>query len=147
MDKQHILHPNIVVAALATIAVECCFQPHDEVTTGREYEARLDLGNVNPGDGPRFIGRGLPQLTGRHNYEIYGEWCGYDLVNHPELLERLDVSCDVFARFFKASGCAKYAEHSLWRECRRRYNGGTNGMDRFLAAVSRLTPLSLLPDP
>src|SRR5450631_1622663 len=43
------------------------FQTTQEFASGEEYEGRKDLGNVNVGDGPRFKGRGILQLTGRAN--------------------------------------------------------------------------------
>jgi putative chitinase len=132
----------VVVAALATIAVECDFIPQAESSDGKAYEGRVDLGNTQPGDGVRYIGRGLPQLTGRHNYEQYGEWCGYDLVNHPELLDDLAVSCAVFACFFKCSRCAELANEGFWQAVRRTYNGGSNGMARFIQCVGALLPLA-----
>ena len=39
-----------------------------ELADGTAYEYRTDLGNVNPGDGPKFKGTGVLQLTGRYNY-------------------------------------------------------------------------------
>jgi putative chitinase len=44
----------------------------EEVASGAAYEGRVDLGNTQPGDGKRFKGRGLIQLTGRNNYVAYG---------------------------------------------------------------------------
>ena len=64
----------------------------EEIASGDAYEGRKDLGNIRPGDGRRFKGRGPIQVTGRSNYEkIYKEFFvpnglgQYDVVNNPEL--------------------------------------------------------------
>jgi len=84
--------------ALATASWETArtLQPVDEAG-GPAYYTRLydvsgdrpdlarRMGNVTPGDGPRYRGRGLVQLTWRSNYARFGGILGIDLVNHPEL--------------------------------------------------------------
>lgn len=54
-----------------------------EDDSGEEYNGRKDLGNTQPGDGPRFKGRGPIQITGRNNYE----WCSKDLFNDDRLVK------------------------------------------------------------
>lgn len=46
----------------------------EELASGAEYEGRTDLGNVVPGDGKRYKGRGPIQVTGRHNYTELSKW-------------------------------------------------------------------------
>jgi putative chitinase len=58
----------------------------EELASGRDYEGRHDLGNVNPGDGVRYKGRGLIQITGRGNYQWISNNLKVDFVNSPEKL-------------------------------------------------------------
>ena len=59
------------------------FQTLEEFDSGQKYEGRKDLGNTEPGDGPRFKGRGYVQLTGRNNYRSYANRTGIKLVDLP----------------------------------------------------------------
>ncbi|WP_077920445.1 hypothetical protein [Spirosoma sp. 209] len=58
-----------------------------EFASGKQYEGRKDLGNTERGDGERFRGRGVLQLTGRANYTAFAKKFGIDCVNNPALLE------------------------------------------------------------
>jgi predicted chitinase len=68
------------------------FRYKEELASGKAYEGRKDLGNINKGDGERYKGRGIIQITGRANYKEYGDILGVDLVNNPEIPIRLNTS-------------------------------------------------------
>lgn len=68
-----------------------------DVTGGRPELARRH-GNINPGDGPRFCGRGYVQLTWRCNYDRAGRALGVDLVANPDLAMRPDIAAGIMVR-------------------------------------------------
>ena len=57
-----------------------------EYGSGSQYEGRTDLGNTQPGDGPKYKGRGLIQTTGRGNYKKTGNYLSKDFVGSPTTL-------------------------------------------------------------
>ena len=58
----------------------------EELASGDAYEGRSDLGNTQAGDGPRFKGRGLIQITGRNNYNLVGIALATNFIDNPSLL-------------------------------------------------------------
>lgn len=91
------------------------------------YEGRADLGNVLPGDGSRYRGRGLLQITGRANYAKAGQALGLDLIGHPEILEEREMAADVSAWWWQAHGLNELADAGAFDLITRRINGGQNG--------------------
>src|SRR5258707_58804 len=75
-----------------------------EIASGEAYEGRHDLGNTEAGDGVRFKGRGLIQVTGRANYAACGLALDLPLLFHPELLESPDNACRSAAWFWDKHG-------------------------------------------
>lgn len=92
------------------------------------YEGRTDLGNTVTGDGSKYRGRGLIQITGRANYAACGEALGIDLVNHPELLEQPQYACLSAAWFWATKGLNTLADAGEFNTITRRINGGLNGL-------------------
>lgn len=64
----------------------------EELASGAAYEGRKSLGNTQPGDGVRFKGRGLIQITGRTNYGAVGTALGVDFIKNPTLLGGKNVT-------------------------------------------------------
>lgn len=64
----------------------------EELASGQAYEGRKSLGNLQPGDGVRFKGRGLIQITGRANYKSIGDSLGVDFITTPTLLGGKNVT-------------------------------------------------------
>ena len=101
-----------------------------ELASGEAYEGRKDLGNTQPGDGARFRGRGLIQITGRANYEQLRVALGLDCVAHPEILEDPHNAARVSGWFWKGRGLNELADGGTvnFTKITRRINGGTNGL-------------------
>ena len=91
------------------------------------YEGRADLGNTQPGDGSKFRGRGLIQITGRSNYKTCGEALGLNLIDQPELLEKPQYACMSAAWFWATRGLNALADEGKFDTITRRINGGQNG--------------------
>jgi putative chitinase len=99
-----------------------------EIASGAAYEGRADLGNVAAGDGVRFKGRGLIQITGRHNYWECAQALGLDLLENPELLETPENACRSAAWFWHSRNLSALADAGNFRLITRKINGGHNGM-------------------
>lgn len=116
------------------------FRYTEEIAGGEAYEGRADLGNAEPGDGVRFKGRGLIQLTGRANYKAYGESIGRDLCsagNWTAVAEDPALCVDVAGWFWSRRGLNLLADEDNVQRITRRINGGLNGLDDRRAKLAR----------
>ena len=104
------------------------FKTTTEYATGRAYEGRRDLGNTNPGDGARFKGRGIFQITGRANYLRYGVKINADLVGNPPLAAQFPHALNTAAEYWKDHNLNRYADSADFQGETRRINGGLNGL-------------------
>lgn len=138
---------EMLLYALATVRVETWggnFIPTDERPskhTGpnfEKYEGRRDLGNTQPGDGRRFRGRGLIQLTGRANYTAIGQRIGENLAAFPERANEPDYAARILADFIKRD--EKRIREAMWREdyaaARLAVNAAALGLAEFMDAIS-----------
>ncbi len=117
------------------------FNTNEEYASGADYEWRTDLGNTRVGDGVRFKGRGLIQVTGRSNYADCGRALGVDLINNPQLLANFDLACLSAGWFWGKSRLNGDADRDDVLTITKIINGGTNGLaDRksYLARAKRV---------
>ena len=132
MREYGINTPERQAAFLAQIGHESgSFAYVREIASGEAYEGRRDLGNTHQGDGVRFAGKGLIQLTGRANYRDMTRWLGWsdcpDFEAHPDELAA--------PRWAALSACAYWASRDLnaladagdFEGITRKINGGLNG--------------------
>lgn len=103
-----------------------------ELASGEAYEGRKDLGNITPGDGVRYKGRGLIQITGKSNYALAALALGLPLLEKPELLEEDGPACRSAGWFWYKKNLNALADQGRFELITRRINGGLNGYaDRF----------------
>jgi predicted chitinase len=96
------------------------YEPPGEVATR--------LGNTQPGDGFRYRGRGPIQITGRANYEKYGDLLGIDLVGNPDLAATPQYAFSTAGLFWKLNGLNELADVQDFTAITKRINGGLNGL-------------------
>lgn len=109
------------------------------------------MGNTKPGDGPRYKGRGLLQLTGRANYRRFGKLLDLDLEGDPETAADPKISLQIACEYWKDRKINPDCDADNLTAVTRKVNGGLNGLqDRrgFLvkakAALVRLEGIAVL---
>ncbi len=128
MTRYNINTPMREVAFLAQVAHESGNMRYwQELADGKAYEGRKDLGNTQPGDGPRFKGRGPIQLTGRANYKKCGDALGVDLISSPETAAHPDVGCLIAAWYWDSRHLNALADTGNFDGITKAVNGGFNG--------------------
>lgn len=133
MQNHQIASPKRVAAFIAQIGHESgqflyVREIWGPTAAQRRYEGREDLGNTVAGDGRKYCGRGLIQITGRANYAKCGKALGLDLIAHPELLELPQHAAMSAAWFWEVSGLNELADRDQFQTITRCINGGLNGL-------------------
>jgi putative chitinase len=115
-----------------------------EIADGSAYEGRMDLGNSESGDGIRFKGRGLIQVTGRANYLTCGRALGIDLIAYPEALEQAGPASRSAGWFWQSKSLSGVADAGKFGTLCKLVNGGYNGLDdRIIAYLNSRKALGL----
>lgn len=129
MEKYAINTTQRQAAFLAQLAHESgSLRYVEELASGEAYEGRKDLGNTQPGDGVRFKGRGLIQITGRANYEALGIALNYDFIKDPEGLEKPGAASLSAGWFWNKTNLNPLADLGDFKKITKRINGGYNGL-------------------
>lgn len=113
----------------------------EEIASGRAYEGRRDLGNTQPGDGVRFKGRGLIQITGRANYSDYGRARGRDCTSSTAAAQLLAtdpvLAVDASCWFWNKHNLNRLADRDDVLAITKIINGGINGLADRKAILAR----------
>ena len=118
---------------LAQIAHESMeFRYTEEIASGARYDTgalAVKLGNTpqKDGDGQKYKGRGLMQITGKYNYSEYKKFCGFDVLKQPELLAKPVGAIRSSMWIWKKKNLNYYADIDALLTITKLINGGTNG--------------------
>ncbi len=145
MEEAQINTALRIAAFLAQLGHESGeFKYMQELASGEAYEGRKDLGNIQPGDGKRFKGRGPIQVTGRSNYAEAGKKLGLDLISNPEQAATNAVGFRIAAWFWNKHKLNELADARKFDAITKKINGGLNGKpDRDAKYKSALEALGI----
>jgi putative chitinase len=121
------------------------FRTTEEFASGDRYEGRADLGNNKPGDGRRYKGRGLLQLTGRANYREFGKKLDVDLETDPERAAEPVLSLKIACEYWKRRKLNVACDTDDVVRVTKLINGGGNGLaDRRSLTAKAKTAIARL---
>lgn len=109
----------------------------EEIADGSSYEGREDLGNLFKGDGRRFKGRGLIQITGRANYTDISDDLKVDFIRHPERLCEPEYAVKSAYWFWNRRKLNMLADQKDFRRITKLINGGYNGINERFALYEK----------
>jgi putative chitinase len=111
------------------------FERNPSAIANKVYSGRM--GNTEDGDGAKFIGRGLIQLTGKDNYKAFGEAIGEDLIANPQLVEEPRYAALSAGWFWNKRGLNALADIMDITTLTVRINGGRIGIDDRIAKINK----------
>jgi putative chitinase len=111
------------------------FERQPEKIANKVYSGRM--GNTEDGDGAKYIGRGLIQLTGKDNYKAFGEAIGEDLIANPQLVEEPRYAALSAGWFWNKRGLNALADAMDITTLTIRINGGKIGIDDRIAKINK----------
>jgi putative chitinase len=100
-----------------------------EMIANRVYANRMGNGNEASGDGFRYCGRGLIQLTGHDNYQAFADSISTDITQIPAYLQTFEGAVQSACWFWENNNLNQYADSGDILAMTKRINGGTNGLE------------------
>jgi putative chitinase len=120
-----------------TIIVADAYANKPEKIANKVYGGRMGNGDEESGDGWKYHGRGLIQLTGKENYEHCGSGIGVDLLGNPNLLVTPEYAALSAGWFWNRKGLNSLADKQDYVTMTQRINGGTLGLDDRKAKIAK----------
>ena len=112
------------------------FANNPQLIANKVYSGRM--GNVEDGDGWKYHGRGLIQLTGKDNYANCGSGLGVDLLSNPEWVATPEYASLSAGWFWNKKGLNELADVMDIETMTKRINGGTLGIDDRKAKIYKV---------
>ena len=112
------------------IAEQYASQPNKaELIANRVYANRMGNGDEASGDGYRYCGRGLIQLTGKSNYQAFADSIEMNIEDVPAFLETFEGAIQSACWFWESNNLNQYADKDDILTMTKRINGGTIGLE------------------
>lgn len=108
-----------------------------DAIANKVYGGRMGNGPEESGDGAKYHGRGLIQLTGKETYDNCGKAIGVDLINQPGLLAQPDYAALSAGWFWNKKGLNALADAGDYETMTKRINGGLLGLDDRKAKIAK----------
>jgi putative chitinase len=102
---------------------------NQEMIANRAYGGRMGNGPEESGDGARFCGRGLIQLTGRSNYQAFADSLQMDINDVPEYLATFEGAVQSACWFWENNNLNQWADKGDILTLTKKINGGTLGLE------------------
>jgi len=119
------------------LAIAMKYAHNPEMIANKVYGGRMGNGPEETGDGWKYHGRGLIQLTGKENYANCGSGIGVDLLSNPSLLNTPEYAALSAGWFWNKKGLNALADAGDFETMTKRINGGTLGLEDRKAKIAK----------
>lgn len=119
----------------ASTALDCARQP--EKIGNIAYANRMGNGDISSGDGWKYRGRGLIQITGKDIYRILSAALGQDFIANPDLIKTPEFACLSAGWFWNSHSLNTFSDAKEYTLMTKAINGGVNGIETRIQLINR----------